>query len=477
MLAVGAAAELVEQAIRDEGIDLVVANRNAPQQVVLSGDAAEIDRADALFAKREIRRRKLPVSAAFHSPLVAGARERFRPVLDDVELAPAAVPVFANSTAQEYPDDPDEARELLASQLARPVEFVRQIENMYESGVHAFFEVGPGATLTSLVSSILGDREHVAVALDASRGKRSNLVDLACSLAQLSALGHAVDWTRWDPSAIEAGTKGETKVRTMTVPISGANYVKPRPQRPARPVQAAEPVKAPEAAKRAEPMPTNMPQPLRQSSVSPTVAPGTAPAPTPSTSTASLAGTAGSSTDNPLSGIAPSPAPAAPANVPAVNEAYLATQENLLALQRMQEQTARLHQQFLQGQELALQTFQALAAQQQQVLSGASLMTAAIGSAAVAPAATGTVLSAPPTREQGLVSPPVTQPTPVPSLSCGPDGVGNRNDAAGRDSRSIARPCGERQDQYDPAGSRRREDRLSGRDAPAGDGTGRGLGH
>src|SRR5207302_1505105 len=144
---------------------------------------------------RGITTRPVPVSAAFHSRFVAGARDPFRRTLDLVEIGPSAIPVFANATAAPYPDDPRSVRDLLADQLARPVEFVDQIEAMYRSGARTFLEVGPDARLTGLVRSILEAHDHTAIAVDASRGSDGNLHDLACSLATLASLGYAVDLT------------------------------------------------------------------------------------------------------------------------------------------------------------------------------------------------------------------------------------------------------------------------------------------
>ena len=89
---------------------------------------------------------------------------------------------------------PHDARDLLAGQLARPVEFVRQIENMALAGVRTFLEVGPGSVLTRLADATLKARTDVTewdcVALDASGGKKPGLVDLAHALARLAARGH-----------------------------------------------------------------------------------------------------------------------------------------------------------------------------------------------------------------------------------------------------------------------------------------------
>jgi malonyl CoA-acyl carrier protein transacylase len=67
--------------------------------------------------------------------------------------APAR-PVFANSTAAPYPGSPDEIRATLASQIARPVRFVDEIEAIYAAGARIFVEAGPGSVLTGLVGKI-----------------------------------------------------------------------------------------------------------------------------------------------------------------------------------------------------------------------------------------------------------------------------------------------------------------------------------
>src|SRR5262249_12634767 len=139
------------------------------------------------------------VSAAFHSRFVAEARERLATALEGVDFKAGRVPVFANTTAAEYPNEATAARQLLARQLAEPVAFVEEIHAMHAAGVRTFVEVGPGARLTGLVKAILEGVPHQAIALDASSGKRSNIVDLARMLAQLAALGHRVELTAWEP--------------------------------------------------------------------------------------------------------------------------------------------------------------------------------------------------------------------------------------------------------------------------------------
>jgi acyl transferase domain-containing protein len=92
MLAVRAPLQDVEQLVVEERLDVVVANRNAPTQAVLSGAAVEIERALEACARRKIQSKKIPVAAAFHSPLVAHAKEPFLAALREIDFSAAAIP-------------------------------------------------------------------------------------------------------------------------------------------------------------------------------------------------------------------------------------------------------------------------------------------------------------------------------------------------------------------------------------------------
>jgi len=310
MLAVQAGLADVEKVMKEEKLDLIIANKNAPAQFVLSGRTEEIKRAAEVFTKRSMKNTTLQVSAAFHSPLVAGAQKEFAAVLGKVKFNKPQSGVYANKTGAAYPDSADKAREILASQLASPVEFTAMIEKMHAAGLRVFLEVGPGARLTGLASSILAGKEHTAFALDASSGKRSGIADAARALARLAALGCRLDLTAWENG--EAGAKDaiDKKVSKLAVKLTGANYRSPRPA--AAPKKAIRPIAAFQAAQ---------------------------------------------------------PVQAAPSYAVA-SDALRIAQESMAALQKMQEQTALLHARFLEGQEAAQRSFQALVDQQQQIFSG-----------------------------------------------------------------------------------------------------------
>ncbi len=156
----------------------VVANRNAPGQVVVSGARTAVEAgaelARALGAKRAI---VLPVSVAAHSPLMADAAEGMRAALADVAFADPETPLLANADARVI-TTAEAARAELVEHLTAGVDWVGAISRMSASGVTTFVEVGPGKVLTGLIKRIAPDAEIVA-ADDPASGDR--LIDLAAS--------------------------------------------------------------------------------------------------------------------------------------------------------------------------------------------------------------------------------------------------------------------------------------------------------
>ncbi len=143
------------------GPDVVVANHNAPEQVVLSGPVAAVERAIRRLREIGVSAQRIPVACAFHSPLVAKAGDLFAYELAREPIRDPRLPVWSNRTAKPYAGD---VKSELAAQIGAPVRFLDQIEAMYDAGARTFVEVGPGHVLTRLVKEILGDRPHTVVA-------------------------------------------------------------------------------------------------------------------------------------------------------------------------------------------------------------------------------------------------------------------------------------------------------------------------
>jgi [acyl-carrier-protein] S-malonyltransferase len=140
-----------------------VANRNAPGQVVVSGERPAIDAA-AVIA-RELGARKaivLPVSVAAHSPLMAEAAADMREILAAVAFSDPSLPVLANADAQPLLDA-EACRAELVDHLTAGVDWVAAVERMTAGGVTTFIEVGPGRVLTGLNKRIAPDAETFAL--------------------------------------------------------------------------------------------------------------------------------------------------------------------------------------------------------------------------------------------------------------------------------------------------------------------------
>lgn len=138
-----------------------VANRNAPGQVVVSGDRAAVDAAaeiaKSLGARKAI---VLPVSVAAHSPLMTDAAEGMRAVLADIDFADPTVPLLANSDARPL-TTADACRDELIEHLTAGVNWVAAVERMAAEGVSTFIEVGPGRVLSGLIKRIAPDAEAI----------------------------------------------------------------------------------------------------------------------------------------------------------------------------------------------------------------------------------------------------------------------------------------------------------------------------
>ena len=145
----------VEQACADSGGEVVVANYNAPGQVVISGSEAGLTavspRLAAAGAKRLVR---LPVSGAFHSPLMARAARVFATAWEKLPLGVLRRPQVFNADARVH-QDPLEVRRLMVGQLTGPVRWTQSIQRLQQLGADTYIEVGPRRTLTGLVKKIL----------------------------------------------------------------------------------------------------------------------------------------------------------------------------------------------------------------------------------------------------------------------------------------------------------------------------------
>ena len=142
----------------------VVANDNAPDQAVVSGNADAVKRAVEIASEQGARRTiMLPVSAPFHCALMAPAASAMAEALAEVELKAPVVPLIANVTAEPV-EDPETIRELLVEQVTAMVRWRESVVYLKNSDVDTLVELGAGKVLTGLARRI--DPELAAVSVN-----------------------------------------------------------------------------------------------------------------------------------------------------------------------------------------------------------------------------------------------------------------------------------------------------------------------
>jgi len=167
------------QAAQETGQTVAPANINSPDQIVISGNKAAVERAAELAKEKGAKRAvMLAVSAPFHCALMQPAQDRLAVDLRALNFARPGVPVVTNVDA-ELVQSADRAREALIRQVTGAVQWVRSVQALIAAGVERFVEVGPGKVLTGLLRQI--DRSQT--------GLKENEDSLQKALAAMVAAG------------------------------------------------------------------------------------------------------------------------------------------------------------------------------------------------------------------------------------------------------------------------------------------------
>ncbi|MCL1937561.1 MAG: SDR family NAD(P)-dependent oxidoreductase [Candidatus Azobacteroides sp.] len=185
MLAVSVPADDLNALLKNEK-EVWAVNFNSPTQTVLAGTTRGVAKFTEKLAEKNIAYVEINVACAFHSPLVAKAKDLYADVLKDVSFDRLQLPVWSNTTAERYPESGDEIKERLTEHLIRPVQFKKEIEQMYADGARIFIETGPGNVLAGLAQSILG--EEITTIQTEAKGKEG-IPFLLRALARYLAAG------------------------------------------------------------------------------------------------------------------------------------------------------------------------------------------------------------------------------------------------------------------------------------------------
>ncbi len=190
MAGIAASTQVVEEILAEVDGYVIAANKNCPSQTVIAGASDAMDEASERFKARGITVYPLPVSHAFHSAIVQPASEPLRGVLQRLGLRAPQKPITTNVTGDYYPTGDDAVPaiiDLLAQQISAPVEWVAQLERMYDDGARVFVECGPKRALSGFTVAILKRRPHRA--LYTNHPKRGGVASFRDALAGLLAVG------------------------------------------------------------------------------------------------------------------------------------------------------------------------------------------------------------------------------------------------------------------------------------------------
>ncbi len=224
MLAVkGDATKIINRAKTLSGI--TVANLNSGTQVVLGGGKNDLQNAEQTLKNEGFTVISLRVSAAFHTEYVGHAQKPFAEAVQRTNFNIPKIPVFSNTTAQSYSNNPTEIKTAIQNHILNPVYFKAEIENMYQAGARIFVEFGAKGILTNLVAEILKGKPHLAIALNGNSKKPSDN-QLLEGILRLKVAGlnlSAEDIYRAESLPAEKPAK-------IAVQISGNNYVSKKTQ-------------------------------------------------------------------------------------------------------------------------------------------------------------------------------------------------------------------------------------------------------
>ncbi len=144
--------DIVEEVCREvEGV--CIANHNTASQFVVSGDPESVRKAAQAARSKGGKAVDLPVSGAFHSPLMKNAAAAFSGLVDEIPIDRASFPVIGNVHATVL-TEPGDIRQEMLRQMLSPVQWHRTVKTMLGAGVTRFVEVGPGNVLKGLVMRI-----------------------------------------------------------------------------------------------------------------------------------------------------------------------------------------------------------------------------------------------------------------------------------------------------------------------------------
>ena len=224
MAAVCGPLQEIERIIKTVDGYVVIANNNSSRQAVVGGASKAVEQAMGLFEKAGFTVTPLPVSHAFHTTIVAGASVFLRAALDRLRLQAPRIPIVANVDGEFYPTDGDvktKMLDILAKQVAAPVQFVKGLHTLYDAGVRVFVETGPKKALQGFADDVLGSDPEV-ISIFTNHPKLGDVVSFNHALCALYAAGLGRGQVE---AASEVESKAVANVVTEIAAVAGPEPV------------------------------------------------------------------------------------------------------------------------------------------------------------------------------------------------------------------------------------------------------------
>ncbi|GIU05604.1 type I polyketide synthase [Shewanella glacialipiscicola] len=203
-----------------------IANYNAPTQLVIAGGTEQTQLAAKAISELGFKAIALPVSGAFHTPLVGHAQKPFAKAIDKAKFSAPSIALYANGTGQLHPTDGKAIKAEFKQHMLQSVRFSEQLQAMYDAGARVFVEFGPKNILQKLVENTLGEHlnELCLVSMNPNpKGDSDSQLRLAA--VQLAVAGVAL--TEIDPyQAVTSQEIGEREAPSaMNIKLTATNHI------------------------------------------------------------------------------------------------------------------------------------------------------------------------------------------------------------------------------------------------------------
>ncbi|MEL4242565.1 SDR family NAD(P)-dependent oxidoreductase [Shewanella xiamenensis] len=204
--------------------DVKIANYNSPTQLVIAGASAATQQAAKAISELGFKAIALPVSGAFHTPLVAHAQKPFSEAIDKAQFNTPKIALYANGTGQLHPSDANAIKTAFKDHMLQSVHFSEQLEAMYAAGARVFVEFGPKNILQKLAENTLAAQliELCLISINPNP-KGDSDSQLRSAAVQLAVAG--VTLGEIDPYQAELIVPATPSA--MNIKLNATNYISP----------------------------------------------------------------------------------------------------------------------------------------------------------------------------------------------------------------------------------------------------------